>query len=203
MWTFTWGVETTALYSASLHDDKKDSKQEKRAFLLVNSNSDSHVNSTSHVDLDMRFWDEKIKLAWIFRHIYSIICELVTIKFAKIWALYGYLFYGMSKLFTLGCALLSPLPKLISRCFHKILKLFYFFYYVFFIKSHTCHIMTLYVNQFLFYGKVPANFKMPLFLVCLWAIDRTSHMLILFAVLVSLFELLREWLVFLKIGVGT
>ena len=124
MWTFTWGVETTALYSASLLDDKKDSKQEKRAFFLVNSNSDSHVNSTSHVDLDMRFWDEKIKLAWIFRHIYSIICELVTIKIAKIWDLYGYLFYGMSKFFTLGSALLSSLPKLISRCFHRILKLF-------------------------------------------------------------------------------
>ena len=93
-------------------------------FFLVNSNSDSHVNSTSHVDLDMRFWDEKIKLAWIFRHIYSIICELVTIKIAKIWDLYGYLFYGMSKFFTLGSALLSSLPKLISRCFHRILKLF-------------------------------------------------------------------------------
>ena len=73
-----------------------------------------------------------------------------------------------------------------------------------FINSHTCHIMTLYDYQFSFCGKVPGNFKMPLFiLVCLWVIDRTSHMLILFADLVSLFEPLREWLIFLKIGVGT
>ena len=40
-------------------------------------------------------------------------------------------------------------------------------------------------------------------LVCLWAIDLTSHMLILFAVLVFLFDPLREWLIFFKIGVGT
>ena len=150
MWTFTWGVETTALYSASLLDDKKDSKQEKRAFLLVNSNSDSHVNSTSHVDLDMRFWDEKIKLAWIFRHIYSIICELVTIKIAKIWDLYGYLFYGMSKFFTLGSALLSSLPKLISRCFHRILKLFLFYVDYVFLSSHILAILwrCMYTNFF-------------------------------------------------------
>ena len=67
------------------------------------------------------------------------------------------------------------------------------------INSHTCHIMTLYDYQFSFYGKVPGNFKMPLFiLVCLWAIELTSQKLILFAVLVSLFEPLREWLIFYR-----
>ena len=72
------------------------------------------------------------------------------------------------------------------------------------INSHTCHIMTLYDYQFSIYDKVPGNFKMPLFILfCLCVIDRTSHMLILFADLVSLFEPLRELLIFLKIGVGT
>ena len=119
MWTYTWGVGTTSIYSASLYDSKKGSKPrktcnfikflliflltlsklkfwqprqlyqpcrptaevlgllsstllhrlitkrtqnlEKRAFLLVNSNSDSHVNCTSYVDLYMRIWDKKIK----------------------------------------------------------------------------------------------------------------------------------------------
>ena len=86
---------------------------------------------------------------------------------------------------------------------YKIEIVLIFILIMFFIKSQTCHIMTLNVCQFLFYGKVPGNFKMPLFiLVCLWAIDRTSHMLILFAFLLSPFEPLREWLI-LKIGVGT
>ena len=58
--------------------------------------------------------------------------------------------------------------------------------------------------QFSIYDKVLGDFKMPLFILfCLWIIDRTSHRLILFADLVSLFEPLREWLIFLKIGVGT
>ena len=103
---------------------KRTQNLEKRAFLLVNSNSDSHVNCTSYVDLDMRFWDKKIKLAAFCSHKSSIICELVTMQIAIIWYLYGYQFYGMSKLFTLGSALLSSFPKHISRCSHTKLKLF-------------------------------------------------------------------------------
>ena len=89
----------------------------------------------------------------------------------------------------------------ISRCFYTILifflKILHGFRMV--INSHTCHIMTLYDYQFSFYGKVPGNFKMPLFiLVCLWAIELTYQKLILFAVLVSFFEPLREWLIFYR-----
>ena len=67
------------------------------------------------------------------------------------------------------------------------------------LSIHILAILALYDYQFSFYGKVPGNFKMPLFiLVCLWAIELTSQKLILFAVLVSLFEPLREWLIFYR-----
>ena len=98
---------------------KRTQNQEKRAYLLVNSNSDSHVNCTSHVDLDMRFWDKRINLASICSHKNSIKCELLDIQITIIWDLYGYQLYGLSKAFTLGSALLSSLPIQISRCFHK------------------------------------------------------------------------------------
>ena len=72
-------------------------------------------------------------------HKSSKICELVTMQIAIIWDLYGYQFYGMSKLFTLGSALLSSFPKHISRCSHTKLKFFKFLYgSCLLIKSHTC-----------------------------------------------------------------
>ena len=74
---------------------------------------------------------------------------------------------------------------------------------MFFIKSHTCHLWQCMFTNFCFMVRSRVILKCHFFLVCLWAIDRTSHMLILFAVLLSLFEPLREWLIFFKVGVET
>ena len=122
----------------------------------------------------------------------------------KIQDLNGYQFYIMSKFSKFGTALLSSLPKHIFHCSHRKLKFFNILRNLDGYQFTCLPYYDIVYYQFSIYDKVLGDFKMPLFILfCLWIIDRTSHRLILFADLVSLFEPLREWLIFLKIGVGT